>query len=65
MDVDIIFKIAGVGILVSIICQVLKKSDLSDIAQLVSLGGLVIVLMMVIDMLSTLLETIKLMFIFD
>ncbi len=65
MDIDIIFKIAGIGILVSIICQVLKKADLGEIAQLASLGGLVVVLMLVIDMLSTLLETIKLIFVFD
>ncbi len=64
MEVDIIFKIAGIGILVSIICQVLKKSDLGEIAQLVSLGGLIIVLMLVVDMISTLLETIKLIFAF-
>lgn len=62
MEIDIIFKIAGIGILVSIICQILKKSDLSEIAQLASLGGLIIVLMLVIDMISTLLETIKLIF---
>ncbi|MFI3167045.1 MAG: stage III sporulation protein AC [Bacillota bacterium] len=64
MDIDIIFKIAGIGILVSIICQVLKKSDLSEIAQLVSLGGLIIVLMLIVDMLSELLQTIKLVFSF-
>ncbi len=64
MEVDIIFKIAGIGILVSIICQVLKKSDLGEISQLVSLGGLIIVLMLIVDMLSELLETIKLVFSF-
>ena len=64
MGIDVIFKIAGIGILVSIICQVLKKSDRDDIAQLVSLVGLIIVLMIVIDMLSELFETIKLLFIF-
>lgn len=64
MEVDIIFKIAGIGILVSIICQVLKKSDLGEIAGLVSLGGLIIVLMLIVDMLATLLETIKLVFSF-
>lgn len=64
MEIDIIFKIAGIGILVSIICQVLKKSDLSEIAQLVSLGGLIIVLMLIVDMLVQLFETIKLVFTF-
>ncbi len=64
MEVDIIFKIAGIGILVSIICQVLKKSDLGEISQLVSLGGLIIVLMLIVDMLKTLFETIKVVFSF-
>ena len=43
MDISIIFKIAAVGIIVTIICQVLKKSDRDDIATLVSLVGLIIV----------------------
>ena len=42
MDISIIFKIAAVGIIITIICQVLKKSDRDDIATLVSLVGLII-----------------------
>ncbi len=59
MDIDIIFKIATVGILIAVICQVLKKSDRDDIATLVSLAGLIIVLTLVINMISDLFETIK------
>ena len=40
MSVDIIFKIAGIGILLAVICQILKKSDRDDIATLVALAGL-------------------------
>ena len=47
MDVDIIFKIAAIGILITVITQVLKKSDRDDIATLVALAGLIIVLTMV------------------
>jgi stage III sporulation protein AC len=59
MNVDIIFKIAAIGILIAVITQVLKKSDRDDIATLVSLAGLIIVLTLVINMISELFETIK------
>ncbi|MBE7061529.1 MAG: stage III sporulation protein AC [Clostridiales bacterium] len=59
MDVDIIFKIAAIGILIAVITQVLKKSDRDDIATLVALAGLVIVLTLVINMISELFESIK------
>lgn len=48
MDIDIIFKIAAVGIIVTIVCQILKKSDRDDIATIVSLAGLIIVLTVVL-----------------
>ena len=54
MDISIIFKIAVVGIIVTIICQVLKKSDRDDIATVVSLVGLIIVLTVVISMVAAL-----------
>ncbi len=62
MNVDIIFKIAAIGILITVITQVLKKSDRDDIATLVSLAGLIIVLSLVINMISELFETIKTIF---
>ena len=52
MDISIIFKIAAVGIIITIICQVLKKSDRDDIATLVSLVGLILVLTVVISMVA-------------
>ncbi|MBR2377370.1 MAG: stage III sporulation protein AC [Clostridia bacterium] len=58
-SVDIIFKIAAIGIIITVICQILKKSDRDDIATLVSLAGLVIVLALVISMISELFLTIK------
>lgn len=57
--IDIIFKIAAIGIIITVICQVLKKSDRDDIATLVSLAGLVIVLTLVISMISDLFISIK------
>lgn len=62
LNVDIIFKIAAIGILITVITQVLKKSDRDDIATLVSLAGLIIVLSLVINMISELFETIKTIF---
>ncbi len=61
-NVDIIFKIAAIGILITVICQVLKKSDRDDIATLVSLAGLIIVLTLVISMISDLFIKIKELF---
>lgn len=62
MDIDIIFKIAAIGVLITVICQILKKSDRDDIAMLVAIAGLVIVLTMVVSMVSELFESLKLLF---
>lgn len=59
MDVNIIFKIAGIGVLITVICQILKKSDRDDIATIVSIAGLIIVLTIIIGMISDLFATIK------
>ncbi len=59
MDIGVIFKIAAIGILITVITQVLKKSDRDDIATMVAIAGLVIVLSMVIGMISELFESIK------
>ncbi len=62
MDISIIFKIAAVGIIITIVCQVLKKSDRDDIATIVSLVGLIIVLAVVISMIADLFTQIKALF---
>lgn len=62
MSVEIIFKIAAIGILITVICQILKKSDRDDIATLVAVAGLVIVLTMVVSMVSDLFEELKRLF---
>ena len=59
MEIDIIFKIAAVGIIVTIVCQILKKSDRDDIATIVSLAGLIIVLAVVIDMVADLFDSVR------
>ena len=62
MDVDFIFKIAAVGILVMIINQVLSKSGRDDLAAFASLTGVIIVLSMVIDLIMTLFENVRSVF---
>ena len=62
MDVSVLFKIAGLGIIIKVICQILKKSDRDDIATLVSIVGLVIVLAIVVGMVGDLFKDIQSIF---
>lgn len=62
MDISILFKMAAIGIIITVICQILKKSDRDDIATLVSIVGLVIVLAVVVGMIGDLFEEIKTIF---
>lgn len=54
MDVDFIFRIAAVGILVAVLNQVLSRSGRDEQAMLTTLAGLVVVLMMVVQKISDL-----------
>ena len=62
MEVNLIFKIAAVGILVSVISQVLKQSGWEEHAFLTSLAGLLLVLFWIIPEIYELFETIKRLF---
>jgi stage III sporulation protein AC len=59
MDVDLIFKIAAIGILVSVLNQLLIKSGRDDQAMLTTLAGLIVVLFMMINQIKLLFDTIK------
>ena len=59
MDVDLIFKIAAIGILVSVLNQVLSRSGRDEQATMTTLAGLVVVLMMVVREISSLFELVK------
>jgi stage III sporulation protein AC len=59
MDISIIFKIAAIGIIVTVVCQILKKSDRDDIAMYVSIIGVILVLTVVIGMIGDLFSEIK------
>ena len=54
MDIDLLFKIAGIGILVAVLNQVLSKAGREDQAMMTTLTGVIIVLMLVITQISTL-----------
>lgn len=62
MDVDLIFKIAAIGILVSVLNQVLSRSGREEQATMTTLAGLVVVLMMVVQEISDLFTLVKTLF---
>lgn len=62
MEIDLIFKIAAVGIIVAVLNQILKKSDHDEQAMMLTIAGLVIVLLMLIPEISELFSTIKTVF---
>lgn len=59
MEIDLIFKIAAIGIIVSVLNQVLIKSDKGEYATFTTLAGIIIVLLMVIPQIKELFETVK------
>lgn len=59
MDIDLIFKIAAVGIIVAVLNQLLKRAERDEQAMMTTLAGLVVVLMMVISKIGELFDTIK------
>lgn len=59
MDIDLLFKIAGIGILVAVLHQVLVKAGREDQAMMTTLAGLIIVLTIVIKEIATLFTTVK------
>ncbi len=62
MDIDLIFKIAAIGIIVSILNQVLSRSGREEQATMTTLAGLVVVLMMVVQKIADLFELVKTLF---
>ncbi|HHW56696.1 MAG TPA: stage III sporulation protein AC [Clostridia bacterium] len=62
MNIDIIFKIAAIGILVTVLNQILIRSGREEQAMMVTLAGIVVVLMMVINMINNLFNAVKTIF---
>ncbi len=62
LSIDLVFRIAAIGILVAVINQLLVRAGREDIATLASIAGLVIVLLMVVDIISELFVNVKTIF---
>ena len=62
MNIDLLLKIAGVGILIAVLHQILTKAGRDDQAMMTSLAGMVIVLTIVVKEISTLFDTVRTMF---
>ena len=61
-DVDIIFKIAAIGIIVAVLSQVLIRAGREDQAMMTTLAGILVVLFLIVDMIYEFFETVKAMF---
>lgn len=62
MEVDLIFKIAAIGILVAVLNQVLSRAGRDEQAMMTTLAGLVVVLMMVVQEIANLFDLVKSLF---
>ena len=59
MDISFIMKIAGVGMIVAIVCQVLSKAGREDQANFVSIAGIIFVLVLLVEEIGALFELVK------
>ena len=62
IQIDILLKIAGIGLLVAVICQLLGKAGREDIATLVTVAELILVLLMVLNLAGQLLSQVQALF---
>ena len=62
MGIDLLFRIAGIGLMVAVLVQVLKQSGRDEIATPAALAGLVIVLLMIVDQVASLFDNVRRLF---
>lgn len=62
MDIDLIFKVAGIGILISILGAILKQSNKEEYAQILTLVGVIIVFTVVVQLIGQLFANVKTVF---
>ncbi|MBQ4639974.1 MAG: stage III sporulation protein AC [Clostridia bacterium] len=62
MEPDLLIKIAGIGLMIAVICQVLSKAGREDIATLVTVAGVILVLFTVLDLVTELFSRVQAMF---
>ena len=59
MDLSFLFKIAGIGMIVAVCCQILSKIGRDEQATMVSIAGVIVVLMLLVQEIGTLFDTVK------
>ena len=59
MDISLILKIAGIGLLVAVVCQILRSTGKEEQATFVSVAGILLVLFLLIDSMDSLFSTIR------
>lgn len=62
MDVTLVFQIAGIGIIVAVLSQLLKRAERDEQALMITIAGLVIVMLMLVNEISELFETVRTVF---
>ncbi|MBQ3824127.1 MAG: stage III sporulation protein AC [Clostridia bacterium] len=62
MDIDVIFKIAAIGIVIAVVDQILKKSGKEEYSMMVTVVGLVVVLLLTVDKIKLLFDTVRQVF---
>ena len=62
MNIDLLFKIAGIGIIIAVLHQILSKAGREDQAMMMSLAGMIIVLTVIIKEISELFATVRTVF---
>jgi stage III sporulation protein AC len=62
LDIDLIFKIAGTGIIVAVLNLVLKRAEREEQAMMTTLAGLIVVLVVIVEEIGDLFETVKTVF---
>lgn len=62
MNIDILFRIAGIGILISVLCIVLKQAQKQEQAEMLTLAGVVVVLIIVVQLMNQLFSVVRSVF---
>ena len=62
MNIDIIFKIAAIGVAIAVLNQILVRAGREEHAMMTTLAGIIIVLFLIVDMISEFFETVKTLF---
>lgn len=59
MDVSFVLKIAGIGMIIAVVCQILSKLGKDDQSTMLSVGGIIFVLILLVEELGTLIDMVK------